>query len=205
MHLKGINLTIVDEKDQRVEGARVIVLPSLKTSPVSHDIFYSQSTRVFMLVRQVPIDVAVVAPGFARVTFKDLASDQKVVMKPGIPVRVRLTGGARIPEAPVYLQASLELESDMKHQDAEARRALGMEQGVDPIAFDQTGLAQVWAPAPGRYGVILSVARKVSRVTTAAAVPHKAPVVNVGASGAEVTIDVTPLAVERAMNQVGVR
>jgi hypothetical protein len=205
MRLKGINLTIVDEKDQRVEGARVIVLPSLKTSPVSHDIFYSQSTRVFMLVRQVPIDVAVVAPGFARVTFKDLASDQKVVMKPGIPVRVRLTGGARIPEAPVYLQASLELESDMKHQDAEARRALGMEQGVDPISFDQTGLAQVWAPAPGRYGVILSVARKVSRVTTAAAVPHKAPVVNVGASGAEVTIDVTPLAVERAMNQVGVR
>ena len=54
---------------------------------------------------------------------------------------MRLTGGARIPDPPLYLQASLEPEADMKEMDAEARRALGMDQGVDPISFDQNGVA----------------------------------------------------------------
>ena len=52
------------------------MLPSLKTSPISHDIFYSNTDHVFLLLRQVPIDVAVVAPGRARVKLKDLAVRQ---------------------------------------------------------------------------------------------------------------------------------
>jgi hypothetical protein len=205
MKLRGIGLTIVDEKGKKVEGARVVVLPSLKVSPISHDIFYSTSERVFMLVRQVPIDVAVVAPGYARVKLKNLAADQTVVMKKGIPVKVTLTGGARIPEAPIFLQASLELEADMKDQDAEARRALGMEQGVDPISFDANGVANLTAPGPGRYVVLLSIVRKVQRVNTAAAVPHATTVLNVGTSATDVTINVPPHAVERALGQVGVK
>jgi hypothetical protein len=205
LKLKGIALVIVDEKDKKVEGARVVVLPSLKVSPISHDIFYSQSERVFMLVRQVPIDVAVVAPGYARVKLKDLASDQKVVMKKGIPVRLKMTGGASIPEAPLYLQASLEPEAEMKEQDAEARRALGMEQGVDPISFDKNGIAELTAPSPGRYVLVITVARKIQRVTTAAAVPHKSAIVNVGSGATDVSVEVTPLALERALNGVGVK
>lgn len=203
--LKGITLKIVDEKGARVEGTRVVVLPSLKVSPISHDIFYSQSDTVFMLVRQVPIDVAVVAPGKARVKLKDLAGDQTVVMKPGIPVKVTISGGARVPEAPVYLQASLELESEMKDSDVEARRALGMEQGVDPVSFDAQGVAQLTVAAPGRYVMLMSIARKVNRVTTAAAVAHKTPVVTVGATASAVTVDITPVALDRALSSVGIK
>jgi hypothetical protein len=205
MKLRGISLKILDERGKRVEGARVVVLPSLKVSPISHDIFYSQSETVFLLVRQVPIDVAVVAPGRARVKLKDLQSDQTVVMKPGIPVKVTLAGGGRIPEPPIFLQASLELEADMKAQDAEARRALGMEQGVDPISFDANGVANLTAPAPGKYIVMLSIVRRVQRVVTAAAVPNSAAPVSVGSSAMEITVNVSPVAIERALNQVGVK
>ena len=48
-----------------------------------------------------------------------------------------------IPEPPLYFQASLETEADMKEADAEARRALGMDQGVDPISFDANGVAEL--------------------------------------------------------------
>jgi hypothetical protein len=203
--LKGITLKIVDEKGARVEGTRVVVLPSLTVSPISHDIFYSQSDTVFMLVRQVPIDVAVVAPGKARVKLKDLAGNQTVVLRPGIPIRVTASGGIRMPEPPVYLQASLELESDMKDSDVEARRALGMEQGVDPVSFDSNGNATLWAPAPGRYVILVSIARKVQRVTAAASVSHASPVVVVGSGAGNATVNLTPVAVERALNQVGVK
>jgi hypothetical protein len=203
--LKGVTLTIHDEAGKKVDGARVVVLPSLKTSPISHDIFYSNTDHVFLLLRQVPIDVAVVAPGRARVKLKDLASDKTVVMKTGIPVKVRLTGGARVPEAPLYLQASLEPEADMKEMDAEARRALGMDQGVDPISFDQSGVAQLTAPAPGKYVVMVSVARKLQRMTTAAAVPKGLVPVTVGGSAMEMTVDIPAASVERALAQVGVK
>jgi hypothetical protein len=203
--LKGVSLKIVDENGKKVEGAKVVVLPSLKTSPISHDIFYSNTDHVFLLLRHMPIDVAVVAPGRARVRLKDVLADQTVVMRPGIPVKVTLSGGGKIPEAPLYLQASLETESDMKESDAEARRALGMDQGVDPISFDQTGVAQLTAPAPGKYFVIVSVARKLNRVTTAAAVPKGTMPVSVGASATSVFVDIPALNIERALNQVGVK
>jgi hypothetical protein len=203
--LRGVTLIIHDEAGKKVEGARVVVLPSLKTSPISHDIFYSTSDRVFLLLRQVPIDVAVVAPGRSRVKLKDIASDQTVVMKSGIPVKVKLTGGARVPDAPLFLQASLEPEADMKEMDAEARRALGMDQGVDPISFDQNGVAQLTAPAPGRYVIVVSVARKLQRMTTAAAVPKGLVPVTVGSAAMETMVDIPAANVERALNQVGVK
>ena len=123
----------------------------------------------------------------------------------GAREEVRLTGGARIPEVPLYLQASLEPEADMKEVDAEARRALGMDQGVDPISFDQSGVAQLTAPAPGRYFVIVSVARKLQRITTAAAVPKGLVPVTVGGSAMETTVDIPAANVERALAQVGVK
>jgi len=203
--LRGVTLKIVDEAGKKVDGARVVVLPSLKTSPISHDIFYSNTDHVFLLLRQVPIDVAVVAPGRARVKLKDLMSDKTVVMKPGIPIHVRLTGGARAPDPPLYLQASLEADSDMKEMDASARRALGRDQGVDPISFDQNGVAELSAPGPGRYVIMVSVARKLQRLTTAAAVPKGLFPVTVGSAAMDVPIDVTAANVERALNGVGVK
>jgi hypothetical protein len=202
--LRGVTLKILDEAGKKVDGARVVVLPSLKTSPISHDIFYSNTDHVFLLLRQVPIDVAVVAPGKARVKLKNVMSDQTVVMKPGIPVKLTLTGGGRVPEPPLYLQASLETEADMKEIDAEARRALGMDQGVDPISFSPNGTAELTAPAAGKYMIIVSVARKLQRVTTAAAVPKGTVSVTVN-SATSVNVDIPPQSIERALAQVGVK
>lgn len=203
--LRGVTLKITDEAGKKVDGARVVVLPSLKTSPISHDIFYSNTDHVFLLLRQVPIDVAVVAPGRARVKLKNVMTDQTIVMKPGIPVKVTLTGGGRIPEPPLFLQASLETEAEMKEVDAEARRALGMDQGVDPISFDPRGQAELTAPAPGKYMIVVSVARKLQRVTTAAAVPKGTIAVSVGSGATNVNLDIPAQAIERALAQVGVK
>jgi hypothetical protein len=150
--VRSLRVTVVDEEERPVREGMICSSASGSPSGLSK----VRDGRALLLLRDPTCDLTVEATGYRPVSLTNVGSDQRIVLKRGIPVRVRWRAGVAMPDPRFSVGVSLFTIPE------KPRPIITCSDRVDTgkLWFDSNGEVTAALPVPGQYWAAWTLQKK---------------------------------------------